>query len=157
MLHRRAIRRVVRSRWCWLLAVIAGLILVAGVGSLRWRVAWERPWFRVELHGASIYVGTHEHARATRFVAYRAQRPLQWAPDYHVYQNWWFLRAPLWMPLSGIGLLMGAAYWRAARLRPGYCPGCDYDLQGLAQQGETIRCPECGRVAPKQRRADSQP
>jgi hypothetical protein len=50
---------------------------------------------------------------------------------------WWL---PLWWP-GVLGVLVGMLLLHGARApRPGHCPGCGYELTGLAG----VACPECG-------------
>jgi hypothetical protein len=54
--------------------------------------------------------------------------------------------APLWFLAAGLAVLPGVRLVRSrrrrARLRPGHCPACGYDLRATPD-----RCPECGREA----------
>lgn len=51
----------------------------------------------------------------------------------------WYVRIPLWLPLTITALLIWRWY-RRHRPRPGTCRNCGYDLTGNVSG----RCPECG-------------
>ncbi len=93
---------------------------------------------------------------STRYDSHLRLRPTRPDPaiDFHSYRAtavagtaparaaWWFVRAPLWIPVVVFGLPT-LGYWVVlVRRRPAWaCQRCGYDLRGI--KGE--ECPECGR------------
>lgn len=71
---------------------------------------------------------------------------VEWAPDYHFYTNWFFVRVPLWIPTVLCGVGAGALWaWRLFGVTPGSCARCGYSLRGLdAGDDGVVVCPECG-------------
>lgn len=60
--------------------------------------------------------------------------------------------AAFWLMLSAVCWPIGAALREAGRTEVRIskrCKACDYDLCG--HEGETVRCPECGRLASAER------
>jgi hypothetical protein len=87
------------------------------------------------------------------FVRWDPTRP-DFLIDYHSYPSlpargaeparasWWFVRAPLWIPIAALGIPISIFYIARWRHRPPWaCRDCGYDLRG--SRGD--ECPECGR------------
>jgi|GEM_PF-3347109 len=134
----------------WSLAIALALLLVLHVLCV--------PFYT----GASISPTLHwrlEHARLTVkrtpprsmegfFVAHNSEG-LRFAPDFHVYgPGDWFVRLPLWLPITLVGSLTSLAWTlhlRARRIAARHgCARCGYARAGLATG---TPCPECGAPA----------
>jgi hypothetical protein len=133
-------------RLAWVTLTIWLLLAAVWVVSLRWGVRYEHARF-----GAGVYDGVcglwYIPAPDGRGEGWRAsgvtRRRDFWTIRYvQIYstprEN--AVSLPLWMPL----LLLGAAtlwlFRSSARLRPGTCRVCGYDLTG----NTSGTCPECG-------------
>lgn len=59
---------------------------------------------------------------------------------------WWIVSLPANSCLFGVVAAVIYLQWFAPRrLRPGFCPGCEYDMRATLVAGRTD-CPECGRA-----------
>ncbi|MCA3003926.1 MAG: hypothetical protein LW650_04605 [Planctomycetaceae bacterium] len=137
----------IRRRFAWVFALLAGLLLLTHIATV---------WFNFYLainattafvvgHGAFGLLGNPGGLDST---AIRVE-PTHATSD----MFWWFERsgimgmgyavAPLWLPTVLFAALAGLMWYLAARTRPGRCPNCGYNLQGLPAAQP---CPECGRI-----------
>jgi len=136
----RVPRRLRVIRWSG--AVLCALILALGLVSLRWSIVWEGRCASLAVRKGSVYVWLGQFARPNGWSIAR-----EWS-----YRSWWldFLAPriqsnhawlPLWIPFVLVGAPLAVAWGRErARVPPGHCRKCGYDLTGNISG----RCPECG-------------
>jgi hypothetical protein len=141
----------IRKTIKWGGAAVTLLLVVAWIGSGRWRVVYCGGRTYSLRHGC-VYVDTLQ-----------AWESPYWSPGWHVDgggqpMEWWFqigshawyggpghVSAPLWTFAALAALVTGMA-WRLEaaahrRARVGLCPKCNYDRAGIAKDAV---CPECG-------------
>jgi len=149
-----------RRGWAWTLTIIAALIAVVWVGSMKVDAGWlMTPTFLVGLCGGAFGIATTEHP--TGFpTGMRPMHGIETQPDWNMtyWFGWWrargiamhYARWIVVIPLWPFVLLTGVpGVWMLVKTRrhtnPNACPACGYDRTGLPQSSTgPAPCPECG-------------
>ncbi len=139
----------------WIAAMVTIALVIAWVGSMRWRVGWRSYYVNeVGVREGSVYIADFHHRRGL-FKDYEGPFVSRLTP---AQIRWWFMgaklsgvyiyRIPLWLPILAslsTALLAARAERNAIRRLSTHCPECNYPLSGLAPN---TPCPECGTKSP---------
>ncbi len=153
---RTAPTRKRRRGWAWTLTIIAALLAVVWVGSMRWFVSVVWPQYQLATNSGGIVIFREDTARHYVGFATDCSDNGDWDLD------WWFEydrmsvngqpAISIWfMPLWPFVLLTGVpGVWMLVKTRkhtnPHACPACGYDRTGLPQTSTgPAPCPECGK------------
>jgi hypothetical protein len=143
----------IHRRFAWFFLLLAGLLLLAHIAT---------NWFTVYLainRTTALALGQGSFGLVGDTSGLKHQG-LQIEPTDHTGEFiWWFEHggimgtgyavAPLWVPMLLSAVVAGLMWYLSVRTRPGQCPACGYNLQGLPA---TQPCPECGRARNAARR-----
>ena len=148
----------------WAGALLSGLLVIVYVASARWHFGFANVTdLDMRAYPGQITVDVHSSRppRTDVIEFWKAARGPRWN-WYRAYAEpgggpwvWWFwirtyrgscdFGIPLWFPLLLVAIPTGYL-WHTdrARLVPGRCPRCGYDLSGLPSGRGGVLCPECG-------------
>ncbi len=146
----------IRKTIKWGGAVVTVLLGVVWIGSLWWLANHTSPFGNSEQVGCGAVWIVRSHspnagiASAIFQVRRHSEQPV-WTPVWgsHGMPGGWYLRLPLWLPMTFLVAITLAA-WRVdtlarRRARLNLCPKCNYDRTGL-RGGAGAVCPECGAL-----------